>query len=120
MPIPRATSIASSAKIGACAGHRIVSRWSSMKAWVMLEGITAIVAGIATLVRPSITTFVLAYLIAAWAIIAGIFQILAAIERRQVIVGARWSILSGNLSVVLGLVLALQPTAAALARVRLN
>jgi uncharacterized membrane protein HdeD (DUF308 family) len=85
--------------------------------WVMLEGITEIVAGIATLVWPSITTFMLVYLIAAWAIITGILQIVAAVELRKGIESAGWSILSGILSVIVGVVLALQPTAGALALV---
>ncbi len=60
-----------------------------MKAWVMLEGITAIVAGIATLVQTGITAFVLVYLIAVWAITIGILEILAAIEFRKVIEGRK-------------------------------
>jgi uncharacterized membrane protein HdeD (DUF308 family) len=85
--------------------------------WVMLEGITEIAVGIVTLVWPNITTFVLLYLIAACAIISGLFRVLAAIRLRKELASAGWLVLSGVLSMVVGVVFALHPTSGALALV---
>ncbi len=55
----------------------------------------------------------LLYLIAAWAITIGILQIVAAIELRRVIQGEWRMVLSGILSVVLGVLMAAFPGAGA-------
>lgn len=83
--------------------------------WVLLEGIAGIIAGVLTFVYPNVTAIALLYLIAGWAIATGIFEILAAIELRKEIEGEGWLILSGLLSVVFGVIVALQPQAGALA-----
>ncbi len=57
--------------------------------WVLIEGLTAFGVGTITLVWPTLTRFVVLYLIAAWAIITGILEILAAIEFRKVIEGRK-------------------------------
>ncbi len=86
------------------------SRWL-----VLLEGLTEIVVGVAIFVWPRISELILLYLMAAWAIVTGILEILAAIELRQEIEG-EWSLaLSGLASLIFGVVVALRPEAGALA-----
>ncbi len=97
--------------IAAATANRVGERrW-----WVLLEGLSGVVVGVATFVWPSVTEFVLLYLIAAWAIVTGMFEILAAIELRQEIEGEWFVALSGLGSLIFGTLVALQPQAGALA-----
>lgn len=80
--------------------------------WVLLlEGITGIIIGILTFVWPGITTLVLIYLIAAWALITGIFEIAAAIALRKELSGEWMLGLSGLISIALGVIIFLRPGA---------
>ncbi len=84
--------------------------------WVLvLQGIAGIAAGILTFAWPGITAFVLLYLIAAWAIVTGAFEVGAAIRLRKVIEDEWLLGLSGAASVILGILLFLFPGAGALA-----
>ena len=81
----------------------------------LLEGIAGIGAGVLSFVAPGAVALALVLLIAAWAIVTGIAEILAAIELRKVIDG-EWVLgLAGILSVVFGILVAAQPGAGALA-----
>ncbi len=51
--------------------------------WLILAGVLGIVAGILTLVYPNITLVVLYALVAAWAIVTGVVQIIAAVRFRK-------------------------------------
>ena len=82
-------------------------RWWAL----LLEGLTGIIIGLAAFFWPAVTALVLLYFIAAWAIITGIFEIVAAIEFRHVIPGEWAMILNGLLSVVLGVLLFVFPGA---------
>ena len=83
--------------------------------WLLLiEGILGIIAGILILSSPGITALFVIYLIAAWAIISGIFQIVAAIQLRRQIQGEWLLIVSGIFSVIFGLLLAVLPGVGAL------
>jgi uncharacterized membrane protein HdeD (DUF308 family) len=85
------------------------------KQWwtLLLEGLTGIVIAALTFVWPNVTALVLLYFIAVWAIFTGIFEIMAAIELRNVIVGESAMILYGLLSIVLGVLLFAFPQAGA-------
>jgi uncharacterized membrane protein HdeD (DUF308 family) len=79
-------------------------------AWATgLSGVAGIVIAIATLVWPGITALTLLYLVAFWAILTGVLQIVAAIELRRVIEGEFWMILGGALSIVFGSLLMVNP-----------
>lgn len=84
--------------------------------WVMLIwGLASVVVGLLALMVPGVTTLVLLFYIAAWAIVTGAMQIVAAIRLRKEITGEWWLVLGGVLSVAFGVLLLAQPGAGALA-----
>ena len=81
----------------------------------ILEGIVGLILGSFTLIWPGTTAFGLLYLIAAWAIITGIFEIAAAVRLRKQFTNEWLLILSGVASVIFGLLTLAMPGAGALA-----
>ena len=84
---------------------------------LLIEGIVSVAAGVVAFVWPGITALALVYLIAAWAIVTGGFEIGAAIRMRREIRNEGWLILSGMLSIVFGVLMMLAPGPGALALV---
>jgi uncharacterized membrane protein HdeD (DUF308 family) len=84
--------------------------------WALLvEGILGIVAGLAVFAFPGLTTLVLLFIIAVWAILKGILDVTSALRLRHVIAN-EWSWIAGGvLSVIFGLILLASPGAGALA-----
>jgi uncharacterized membrane protein HdeD (DUF308 family) len=82
---------------------------------VFVAGLAGIVAGLLTFIWPGLTALVLLYLIAVWAIVRGIFEIIAAIRLRKELKNEWLLGLSGLLSIVLGVLLIAAPGAGALA-----
>jgi len=85
------------------------------RGWLVLSGIAGIAAGILTFMYPSTTAVALVYIVAAWAIITGIFEIAAALEWRQVFSDTWMLGLAGVLSIILGVLLFSSPSAGLLA-----
>lgn len=78
--------------------------------WIhLLEGFASVLAGIVAFIYPGITAVILLYVIAVWAIMTGVFEIMAAIRLRKEIQGEFWLGLMGLLSVIFGVVLILNP-----------
>lgn len=84
---------------------------------VLLRGVGGLAFGIVAFGWPRATALVLLLFIAAWAIVTGVFEILAAIVLRRELKGEWLLILSGALSLLIGAILALQPRAGSIALV---
>ncbi|NUE65732.1 HdeD family acid-resistance protein [Snodgrassella sp. ESL0253] len=89
----------------AISGRQTHQDWWLMLIW----GIVSILAGMMTFFVPGITWLVLITLIAIWALVSGILQIIAAIRLRQSIHTEGWMIVAGILSVLVGIILFVNP-----------
>lgn len=77
----------------------------------LLEGIVDIAAGVIAFLFPTLAAFVLLFVIAAWAIITGVLEIITAIRLRREITN-EWALgLAGVVSIILGVILFLNPGA---------
>ena len=82
----------------------------SSRRWLLLiEGVLGVVAGLILLAWPGLGALVLLYVIALWAIVTGVMEILAAISLRREIDNEWLMIIGGALSVLFGLILAFLP-----------
>jgi len=84
-----------------------------------LEGVVGVLAGLAAFVLPGLTALVLLYIIAFWAILTGVLEVVAAVRLRRTITNEWGLIIGGVLSVLFGIVLIAAPGAGALAVVLL-
>ena len=91
--------------IAGIASYRFFDSWWA----VLLEGVAGVITGMLTFFWPNITALVLMYFIAAWALITGILEIVAAIQFRRVITGEWMLILGGLLSIIFSLMLFVFP-----------
>jgi uncharacterized membrane protein HdeD (DUF308 family) len=85
------------------------SRWL-----LVLEGLVGVIIGVITFFAPGITAVGLLYYIGAWAIVTGIFKVVAAIQLRQVINNEWLLIFGGILSLLFGVLVFIYPGASAL------
>jgi uncharacterized membrane protein HdeD (DUF308 family) len=84
--------------------------------WALLvEGAIGIMAGVLTFAWPAITAVVLLYVIAFWAMVTGIFEIIAGIRLRKAAAHEWLLLLMGAFSVLFGLLILFAPGAGALA-----
>lgn len=85
--------------------------------WVpsVAAGVAGVIIGAITYLDPAITDLTLVYLVAAWAFVVGVFEIVAAIDMWRTLPGAGWLGFGGALSVVFGGVVAFRPGAGMLA-----
>jgi uncharacterized membrane protein HdeD (DUF308 family) len=79
------------------------------RAWLVLEGLLGVGAGIVTVVWPDITALALLWVIAFWAVLTGVLEIVAAVRLRRVLDNEWLLILAGALSIVFGLILIVFP-----------
>ena len=83
----------------------------SGRRWLLLvEGVLGVFAGLFTFFWPGMTALVLLYVIALWAIVTGVLKVIMAISLRREIENEWLMILSGVLSVLFGMLLAVLPS----------
>jgi uncharacterized membrane protein HdeD (DUF308 family) len=95
-----------SSLLGAFRSKQSGSRW-----WQVLEGLAGIVAGVIAFLWLGLAAVALVLLIAAWAIVTGIFEIVAAVRLRREISNELWLAIGGVISILFGIVLVLNPGA---------
>ncbi len=81
------------------------SKWGSL----ILLGLVGIAAGIIAILHPGLTAVALLWVLAFWAIVAGVMQISAAIRLRKEVEGEWLWILCGILTVALGVLFIARP-----------
>ena len=83
--------------------------------FLLVEGILGILAGVVALVWPGITALAFLYLLAAWAIIIGILEVVAPLSFPMRGGRALLMVLAGVVSIVFGIIIAAQPASGLLA-----
>lgn len=90
------------------------------RSWLLvLEGAAGVGAGILTLAWPQITAVVLLFLVAAWAFVTGVVELMAAVRLRRVVRNEWLLVLGGVASIVFGVLLVVNPAAGLLTLVGL-
>jgi uncharacterized membrane protein HdeD (DUF308 family) len=82
--------------------------------WLAVMGLFGVAAGIVSFVWPGITALAFVYLIAAWAIITGVAEITFALSWPDTLAHPWLAAISGALSVLFGILLAVWPRAGVL------
>ena len=82
---------------------------------LLFEGILGILAGVVALVWPGITALAFLYLLAAWAIITGIMELVAPLSFPMSFGRGLLMALAGVVSIVFGILIAAQPASGLLA-----
>ncbi len=84
---------------------------------LLLFGLLAIAAGLIALFQPGLTALALLFVIAAWALVRGVLEIVAAVRLRRELNNEWLLVASGLLSVLLGVLLVMFPAAGVLSLV---
>jgi uncharacterized membrane protein HdeD (DUF308 family) len=87
----------------------------SDRVWLLARGLLAVGVGLVTMAWPDISTLSLLYVIAAWAIVTGVLEVVAAVRLRSVIDGELFLALSGTGSILFGPIAFIFPGAGAVA-----
>jgi uncharacterized membrane protein HdeD (DUF308 family) len=95
---------------GAVKASSAHERWGAL----LFEGIVGLFAGAATLFWPAITIVALTVIIGAWAMLTGVFELIAAWRLRKQIAGEWMLALTGVASVIFGTLMWIAPLAGAL------
>ena len=82
---------------------------------ILFEGILGILAGAVALVWPGITALAFLYLLAAWAILTGILEVMAPLAFPMSVGHAALTALAGLVSIVFGILIAARPSSGLLA-----
>lgn len=82
-----------------------------------LEGLVSVGAGVIAVLLPAAAAQALVLVIAAWAIVTGVIEIIMAVRLRRVIENEVWMALAGAASILFGIILLLFPSAGALSLV---
>jgi uncharacterized membrane protein HdeD (DUF308 family) len=99
--------------IGLIATIAALSHRTPLRTWlILIPGLVAVVIGIISIASPAVTTVVLVYLIAIWALVHGISEIYKALRVRKDVEGEWMPIIIGIVSVVFGVVLIVRPLTA--------
>jgi len=93
------------AAVAAAIRNREMHGWGAL----LFEGILGILAGVVALIWPGIPALAFLYLLAAWAIITGILQLIAPLAFPMSVGRGILTALSGVLSIVFGVLIAAQP-----------
>ena len=84
--------------------------------WLLvIGGVAGVVVGLFAFVQPDLTAVALVYLIGAWAIVTGAFEIAAALRLRGAVRNTAWLIAEGVISVAFGVLVWVVPGDGALA-----
>lgn len=90
------------------------SRGRSRVAMLSIGGILSLFAGVLTFFWPALTALGLLLLIAWWAIVNGVLEIMTAIRSRKILTHEWLLVLAGLASIGFGVIMLLQPAAGAL------
>jgi uncharacterized membrane protein HdeD (DUF308 family) len=117
--MPKATILALTLLYGVYAfADGLTALWVGTKsrAWALaLAGVLGLLVGAYAMFYPGITAIALLYVIAAWAIIRGVFEIVTGFQLRKEI-SHEWALIVGGLfSILFGMVLFANPAAGAMA-----
>lgn len=83
----------------------------------VLEGLVSVAAGVVAILLPAAAAQVLVLIIAAWAVVTGVIEIVMAVRLRRVVDNEVWLALAGAASILFGIILVLFPAAGALSLV---
>jgi uncharacterized membrane protein HdeD (DUF308 family) len=82
------------------------------RSWLLaVEGLVGVVAAVLVVLWPQITALILVYLVAAWAIVTGALELGAAYLLRRIVKGEWLLVVGGLVSIVFGILLAINPAA---------